>query len=267
MKYFVVSDIHGFYDELISSLNEAGYDKNNSNHTLIILGDIFDRGRQPLEILEFVQSIPQSNRILIRGNHEDLFLDLLNKDFPDSYDFYNETVQTFCDIVGYPLEHLMRSYWKRKFDKENIIDNPDETVKYIWKQIIRKINDSPCVSFLKSDEWVNYAEISNYIFTHAFIPLKAEQYDSNWRDYKDEESWRNARWIRAYEGFNKHLFDEEIKKGKILVVGHYKSSFYHNKYGNSEALENNTIYKGENLVVIDTSVMISRKIGVFCFEF
>ena len=28
-KYFVVSDIHGFYDELIEALNTAGYDKNN----------------------------------------------------------------------------------------------------------------------------------------------------------------------------------------------------------------------------------------------
>ena len=29
---FVVSDIHGHYDELISSLDSAGFDENNENH-------------------------------------------------------------------------------------------------------------------------------------------------------------------------------------------------------------------------------------------
>ena len=49
MKCFVLSDIHSFYDEMISALNEAGYDKDNKDHTIIILGDIFDRGHQSLE--------------------------------------------------------------------------------------------------------------------------------------------------------------------------------------------------------------------------
>ena len=31
-KYFIVADVHGFYDEMIDALNEAGFDKNNENH-------------------------------------------------------------------------------------------------------------------------------------------------------------------------------------------------------------------------------------------
>ena len=42
MKFFVVSDIHGFYNELIKAVSSAGFDKNNKNHTLIICGDLFD---------------------------------------------------------------------------------------------------------------------------------------------------------------------------------------------------------------------------------
>lgn len=265
MKYFVVSDIHGFFDELITSLNEAGYDKNNLNHTLIILGDIFDRGRKPLEIYKFILSIPKENRILIRGNHEDLFLDLMEKDFPDSYDFVNETVQTFCDISGVELERLMRSYWIKYFTENNKIDNPDMMVKYTWRNICNIIRNSLVVDFLKSDEWLDYFEISHYIFIHGFIPLVDGKYYSNWRELNDYESWRSARWIRAYEGFDRHLFDDEIIKGKTLVVGHFKSSFYHLKYENSEAFDYD-IYKGNNLIVLDTSVMKSHKIGVFCFE-
>ena len=32
MKLFIISDIHGFYDEMIDSLKNAGFDKDNLNH-------------------------------------------------------------------------------------------------------------------------------------------------------------------------------------------------------------------------------------------
>ena len=34
-KFFVFSDVHGFYDEFVKALDEAGYDKNNPEHWLI----------------------------------------------------------------------------------------------------------------------------------------------------------------------------------------------------------------------------------------
>ena len=44
-KFFVVSDIHGFYDIFIDALDKAGFDKNNEEHYLICCGDYFDRGK------------------------------------------------------------------------------------------------------------------------------------------------------------------------------------------------------------------------------
>ena len=40
MRYFVVTDVHGFYDEMIEALDIAGFDPNNENHWLISLGDV-----------------------------------------------------------------------------------------------------------------------------------------------------------------------------------------------------------------------------------
>ena len=40
-KYFVTSDIHGFYDEFMASLDRAGFDIINPDHILVICGDIF----------------------------------------------------------------------------------------------------------------------------------------------------------------------------------------------------------------------------------
>ena len=66
-KYFVASDIHGFYTPFIKELNKTGFDLNNEEHILIICGDLFDRGSESLKIYEFIKSLPKERRILIRG--------------------------------------------------------------------------------------------------------------------------------------------------------------------------------------------------------
>ena len=46
MKYFVSSDIHGFFDEWQNALTDKGFDLNNPEHKIILCGDLFDRGSQ-----------------------------------------------------------------------------------------------------------------------------------------------------------------------------------------------------------------------------
>ena len=43
-----MSDVHGFYSILKDELDKAGFIQNNNNHTLIICGDLFDRGPEAL---------------------------------------------------------------------------------------------------------------------------------------------------------------------------------------------------------------------------
>ena len=40
MKYFVVSDVHDQFNQMIIALADAGFEARNENHTLITLGDI-----------------------------------------------------------------------------------------------------------------------------------------------------------------------------------------------------------------------------------
>lgn len=110
MKYFVVSDIHSFYIELKRALDKAGFNKRNKDHTLIVCGDIFDRGPDTLSVYKFLTSIPKKRCILIKGNHELLYEELLDKSFPESHDFSNHTVDTFCQIAGYDPEILTPKY-------------------------------------------------------------------------------------------------------------------------------------------------------------
>ena len=63
-KYFVCSDIHSHYNELMTALNDAKFDINNPEHILIVLGDIFDRGDQSIEVYNFLRGLPLSRRVL-----------------------------------------------------------------------------------------------------------------------------------------------------------------------------------------------------------
>lgn len=108
MKYFVISDVHSFASEMKASLKEAGFDKRNKNHTLIVCGDVFDRGYETIEVYKFLKSIPKKRCILVKGNHESLYFELLEKYFPDRHDFSNGTVRTFCNIAGMDEKQLDR---------------------------------------------------------------------------------------------------------------------------------------------------------------
>ena len=56
MKYYVLSDVHGYYDEMISALENAGFFKETEPHKVILCGDMMDRGQGALKVQEFLWS-------------------------------------------------------------------------------------------------------------------------------------------------------------------------------------------------------------------
>lgn len=70
MSYYVMSDIHGCYDELIDMLKIINF----SDHDILICaGDYIDRGKQSYEMLKWIEN-KHSNIILVKGNHEQEFV-------------------------------------------------------------------------------------------------------------------------------------------------------------------------------------------------
>ena len=43
MKYYVTSDVHGFYTPLREALTNAGYFDDDAPHKLLIAGDLFNK--------------------------------------------------------------------------------------------------------------------------------------------------------------------------------------------------------------------------------
>lgn len=67
---FFVGDIHGQYDLLMESLNEAGFEP-EKGHVLYSVGDLIDRGPQNMECLKLLD---EPWFFAVRGNHEDFMI-------------------------------------------------------------------------------------------------------------------------------------------------------------------------------------------------
>lgn len=72
MATYVTSDAHGHLRALDAALGEASP---SSNDVVYVLGDMIDRGPEPLGVVELVRSL--GNARVIMGNHERLMLDAL----------------------------------------------------------------------------------------------------------------------------------------------------------------------------------------------
>jgi serine/threonine protein phosphatase 1 len=73
-KTFVIADIHGNYKALKQCLERSNFDYENDK--LIQLGDIVDGWSEAFECVEELLKI--KNLIVIRGNHDDWFIQWLN---------------------------------------------------------------------------------------------------------------------------------------------------------------------------------------------
>lgn len=269
--YFVMSDLHSFYHETIEALNKVGFDLNNPDHIFVLCGDLFDRGDETLELLDFVRNkIPKERRILIRGNHEYLLLDLVNKHKPESHDFSNGTVKT-C----YAFKHINFKGTRDSSINQTITQDS-------WAKVLRSNKLKSVVKWIRSDEWVNYFELGRFIFVHSFIPLYTDSsipayylsskdftYKEDWRTNSNCLQWVDATWNCPWRLFKSGLFDKEKEKGKCLVVGHWHTPDFHlhlSKAPKTEDINNYEIYYSNNLIALDACTALTKFCNVLVIE-
>ena len=285
--YFVCSDIHGYFDEWMESLRQSGFELSNTNHILVVLGDIFDRGRQPKQIYKFLKSFPENRLILVKGNHEYLLLDLVKRRYPLEHDEHNGTYQTLIDLYKDPYVR------QRQFIAENRGKYSNDELYAIsfkiYQEAIKDLytNDTikSIVKWIKSKKWKNYFELGPYIFVHAFIPLKGRVnayldnsgiYYSNWRTETDIKMWEDSTWGCPYKLYLNGCFDNELSNGKILVCGHWHTSSFFNeliykddKEKQLDIRKDNPIFQSElypGLIGLDTCTALTKKVNILKIE-
>ena len=256
MRYYVVADVHGFFDELKVALAEKGFFEDKTPHKLVICGDLFDRGQQALLLQEFILDLLSKEEvILIKGNHEDLTLQLLNQWHRESYLLHhhhtNGTIDTVCQLT----ESTML----------DIYDNPE----YFGRELLKSSYIQEIIPAM-----LNYYETEHYIFTHGWIPCIAIETDTNETNYIYMEDWRNAseiswnkaRWINGMEAAHSGV----IENGKTIVCGHWHCSFGHSRYekdgGEFDNHPNFNPYYADGIIALDACTPISKKINCIVID-
>lgn len=244
LKFFVFSDCHGFADELKKALNEAGFDPNNENHWIVSCGDHMDRGPDPQGVIDYLMSLERA--IIIKGNHESLLMDCIERGFFYEYDAQNGTAKTIMDLAPHAKTF-------------------GEACAVAYEKVKPFVN-----------KMVDYLELKNYIFVHSWIPFKNLDglpmyftrnrkfaYDPDWR-HAHASAWEEARWNNPFQLAKIGLLPE-----KTLVFGHWGTELKYAEDEKRKAYKGNAKcepYFGEGYIGLDCTTAFSGKVGIVVIE-
>ena len=217
MKYFIVADVHSFYDELMKALTDAGW-ANSEDQCFVSLGDLCDRGPDTIKCLQFVNSLPDSRKILVRGNHEDLMEAAIARRIFYIHDVHNGTVKSAEHIAVHEGVEIKEQGLSEADDEELLLAVKNSS---LWNDYVNKT--------------VDFAEVGNNIFVHGWIPCSTvpkrdkweviidKKYEkvSNWRS--ESADWSGARWINGMQAWE----DGARIRGKTIWCGHWHTSWGH----------------------------------------
>ena len=233
MKYFCVSDIHGYFDVLVRCLKENGWDPDNIGHKLIVIGDVVDRGPQIKEVLEFVYKLHKENKaIFIMGNHDEFLLDFFKGDFSrTTFNFqHNGHKKTIEQLLGYEVK------------KESDFKSAQKDLLEKYPHIYEMLDNAPY-----------YYEVDKYIFVHGGV-------DGTLVDWRKDDK-KNMLW--------NNMAQMSPIKGKTVVCGHKQNVSLRapNSYKDYLKIPNSfpEMFKILHLggsIHIDGSVVATEKINV-----
>ena len=227
-----------------AALTEAGYFDDYQPKKLLILGDLFDRGKEARKIQRFISELMNKDEvILIRGNHEDLYEDLVTVDdgMPYSHHVSNGTYDTAQQLAIYD-----------EMDAYDLASAGRNTVYY--KRLLPSM--------------LNYYETEHYIFVHGWIPCICDKSTfsntSDWREASDD-MWKQARWVNGMQAYHT-VYDNN----KTIVCGHWHASFGHAQieHSGSEFGDDADFHPffGDGIIALDACTAVSGFVNCIVIE-
>lgn len=237
-RLFVVSDIHGHYTLLKQALDGAGFDENDPAHLFVCCGDLFDRGSENRKVYDYVCRL--KHKILILGNHDERLAKVLEEKRTGPYDEKNGGARTLEEFFGpYAVDACGRLRLP-----------PDGTLADDLRRLL--------------DSMLDYYETEHYVFTHGWLPLEPDSYQSiirsDWRE-ADAAAWHRARmqeWQLLYNTSTR-LPD------KTIVCGHRHTTFAH-FFDPERAMNDSGIFYGRGMIAIDAGTVRSGRVNVLVLE-
>lgn len=183
MAKYVMSDLHGQYDEFVEMLDLINF---SSEDTLYILGDVFDRGEDPIEIMDFI--IGRRNVHMIMGNHERMFIDYVDSGYAFLW-YANGGRTTHEKIIEKGMDYEIGLY---------------EYIKKLPQILL----------------------VDNYILVHAGIYLPKDYESKTIEEIVDMQDEETLLWDRSFIGNERKIKDYKIICGHtpVQTLPGYKES-------------------------------------------
>ena len=235
MRYFVITDVHGFYDEMREGLNAAGF--NPDKDFLISCGDMFDRGPKSPEVLEYLMGLAPERRAFVRGNHEDLLEDLVwGKEFASMREVSNGTAKTIAQFTGCKKDE--------------------------WEAHLNELRENKLLNEYFGSLLDCY-NVGKYLFVHGW-----------YAEGESKEEWRKARWSNGFDSWyiNGSPVGKTVVCGHIHTSYahrrfHHKGKEFPNKRAQI-SLDQCCFepFVDEGIIGLDACTVLTHKVNVMGFE-
>ncbi len=220
-RVFVVSDIHGNLAYLKGLLHKIDFSKND---TLILLGDLIEKGPQNLETLQYIMQLCKTHTVhVVRGNCDRLLFD---DDLSDQWLFRYRN-----SWGGQMLLHEFARRLNLPVRSPEDVGHLRQTAKQAFPEEYEFLNNMPVI-----------LESEHYIFVHGGIPG-----EDCLQDTSSLEAWS---CMKNDDFLNQgHVFHN-----KWCIVGHWPATLYRDKFPCATPL----ISPEQQIVSIDGGCTIKR---------
>lgn len=227
MATYIISDIHGCYDQYQALLQKIDFSQDDE---LFVLGDAVDRGPDPTGVLLDLMS--RSNVTFIMGNHDAVMLMVLRRLAAEI------TEDSIAKLTPELLEAC--SAW--------LHDGGLVTMKQFRK--LDRGTQADILSYLEDAPFYETIEYNNKLYVLAHGGLANFDISKELDEYKPEDFlWERPNYSREY-----------FPGGRIvLVTGHTPTP-----YIREDKLP--FVYEGNGHLAIDCGCVFGGKLAAYCVE-
>ena len=223
---YLMSDIHGEYKKYLQMLEKIAF---TDDDTLFVLGDVIDRGPEPIKVLQDMSS--RGNVFLLMGNHEAMASYVLHK---LNVEITEENAETHIDAA------LMQAImdWQR--------NGGDVTMKQFRN--LSPENRANLLDYIDEAPWYDVVDVDYRTFILVHSGLGNFEHGKRLSQYSfDEIAWMRPDYEKLY------FQDTSI----YIVSGHTPTIAVTGKP---------EIYHSHNNILIDCGATFGGKLACLCLD-